>query len=228
MVVPRAQNSVKWKLVAVNLYLAKGDLANAMSTADAALASVSELTPADQMELYRRASELYLNNNPPMVDKAVAIYQKMLALQPDDVESLNDMACVLSDMTTPTQPQQALAYSQRAFDASSKTGRVNARVYDTQGWVLVLNNRVDDGIDVMHRAIDQADFPEAHYHLAVAYLQKQLPDEAQAELNAASDMIKKLENDHQLVDPTLKGKIDAVSKQIDDVIAAKSAAKAAS
>jgi hypothetical protein len=138
------------------------------------------------------------------------------------------MACVLADMTVPAQPQQALAYSQRAFDACEKSGRLNPRVYDTQGWVLVLNKRVDDGIEIMHRSIDQADFPEAHYHLAYAYLQKQLPEEAQRELGTASDVIKKMEDDHQDVDPTLKVKIETLSKQIDDAVGVKPAAKAAS
>ena len=138
------------------------------------------------------------------------------------------MACVLSDMTTPSQPRQALEYSQRAFDASLKSGHLNPRVYDTQGWILVLNNKVNEGIDIMHRTVDQADFPEAHYHLAYAYMQKQLPQEAQAQLNLASEMIQAKEKDHQTVDPTLKDKINAVSKQIDDAVGVKSPAKAAS
>jgi tetratricopeptide (TPR) repeat protein len=228
MVLPRAQNSVTWKQVALNLYIAKGDMAKGMATAEEALAVSDSLPAADQFRLYRQASELYLNAQPPMVDKAVALYQKMLAVHPDDVEALNDMACVYADMVTPSKPEEALTYSQRAFDAAQKHGRMDARVYDTQGWVLVLNNRVDDGIDIMHRSIDQADFPEAHYHLAVAYLQKQLPVEAQHELDTATSMIDAKTKDHQLVDPTLKDKIDNLTRKIDDAVGVKPPVKAAS
>ena len=128
----------------------------------------------------------------------------------------------------PAKPQQALDYSQRAYDLSVKSGRMNPRIFDTQGWVLLLNGRLDEGIDIMHRAIDQADFPEAHYHLAQAYLKKELPEEAQHELSSATDMMQAKADQHQPVDSALKDKIDLASKQADEMIRAKSTGKAAS
>jgi tetratricopeptide (TPR) repeat protein len=228
MVLPRSNNSVTWKLISIDLYIAKGDMTAATAMADTALTSADALTPDDRFHLYQLASSLYISAVPPLVDKAVGIYQKMLAVAPNDIEALNDMACVLSDLTVPANPKQALDYSQRAFDLSVKSGRMNPRIYDTQGWVLLLNGRIDEGIDVMHRAIDQADFPEAHYHLAQAYLKKELPEEAQHELASALDMIQTKTDQHLTVDSTLKDKIDMASKQADEMIRVKSTVKAAS
>jgi tetratricopeptide (TPR) repeat protein len=228
MVLPRAQNSVTWKVVAIDLLMNKGDFAKGMAMVDSTLAADDSLTPADRFHLYESAASLYLNNSPPLIDKAIPIYQKILAVQPDDLMALNDMACILVDMSTPPKPTEALTYSQRAYDQLVKAGRVNPRIYDTQGWVLLRNGRLDDAIDVMHHEIDAADFPEAHYHLAEAYLQKQMPEEAQHELSSASDLLQAKKSDtHTFVDSGLKDKIDAALKQVDDMIRAKSSDKTA-
>ena len=96
MVSPRANNSVTWKLVLIDLYVAKGDMNAATAMADTAMATADSLSLDDRFHLYQLASSLYISANPPMTDKATAVYQKMLAMQPNDIEALNDMACVLT------------------------------------------------------------------------------------------------------------------------------------
>ena len=42
-------------------------------------------------------------------------------------------------------PKEALEYSQRAFDILGQQNIVNAYIYDTQGYLLALCGRVDEG-----------------------------------------------------------------------------------
>jgi tetratricopeptide (TPR) repeat protein len=228
MVVPRAKNSVAWKVIAINLYMSKGDIATATSMAESALASADSLTPEDRYLLYTQASSLYLNLDPPQPDKAGEICKKMLEIHPNDIAALDNMACILSDMTAEPKWAEALSYSQKAYDLSQKSGHIVPTVYDTHGWVLVNTpGRLNDGIQIL-TDVPEPDFPEIHYHLAVAYLKKQMASEADQEVEYARDMIQHKLADHQHVDPTLQAKIDAVSKQIDDATGIKPAGKTAS
>jgi tetratricopeptide (TPR) repeat protein len=227
MVGPLTKNSLKWKLVSIPLYNRKGDQASAIANAESAMASFSSLTPQEQDELLTLTGSLYLAANPPMVDKAIPIYKQMLDRHPDDFVSLNNIACLLAEMANPRQPEEGLKYSQRAYDDLQKANRVEPRVYDTQGWVLILCGRTDDGISVLHDIIDKADFPEAHYHLAVAYLKKNQPENAQRELDAAADLYDKALANKQAVDPTLKEKIVDARNQANQMNQAKPQAQAA-
>jgi tetratricopeptide (TPR) repeat protein len=221
LVLPRAQNSTAWKMIAISLYITKKDYPNAIKLADAALPTANGLTPEARMQLFRDASVLYLTANPPMADRAMDVFQRMLAINPDDVDALNSMACVASDYSAHPDLAQALTWSQHAFDIIQKSGHVDPRIYDTQGWILIQSGQPNEGIDVLHQVIDQADFPDIHYHLAVGYLKIQRPEDAKQELTAASDVISRKKAVNEYVDPSLTAKIASASKEADDMIKAK-------
>ena len=90
-----------------------------------------------------------------------------------------------------------------------KTGEIPARIADTQGWVLIQNNKISEGIEVLHNAIDRANFPDAHYHLAMGFIKQKAFGNAQFELDLASQMLTRDEGLKSQVDPSLKAKIDA-------------------
>jgi tetratricopeptide (TPR) repeat protein len=230
LVASRAQNSLKWKLVAIPLYDRKGDRPTAIALAESAMGSFSSFSPAEQDELLSLSGSLYLTSDPPAVDKAIPLYQQILARHPDNAVALNNLACLLAEMKTPAQPTEALKYIQKAFDAQQKIGRLDPMIYDTQGWVLILAGQVDDGINVLHQVIDKADFPDAHYHLAEGYLRKQRPEDAQRELQNARDLITKATSDNHPADAAtkvLQGKINSAVKRANQMIQAKAQAQAA-
>jgi hypothetical protein len=106
-----------------------------------------------------------------------------------------------------------LAYAQRAVDGLKRTGQVNPLVTDTDGWVLILNGKLDEGIDVLHQVVGTADFPDVHYHLAEGYLKKGSLDDARRELALADQMYQSADANHRPVDTALLGKIEAAQKQ---------------
>jgi tetratricopeptide (TPR) repeat protein len=225
LIAPRAQNSATWKLVTIPLLQRQGDRAGALKMAEAALQSADSLLPIEQDQLCGMTAALYLSTNPPLIPKAVAMYEQILQRHPDDFISMNNLACIFTD-STPPRPEEALKYANRAFEAVKATGKIQPQIYDTEGWALILNGQVDDGINVLHQAIDQSDFPDAHYHLAEGYLRKQLPEDAQRELNNASDLIDKAKTAKQQVDAVLAGKIGDAQKRAQKMISDKTQAAA--
>ncbi len=226
LVEPRTRNSVTWKLVAIPLYDRKGDRPSAVKMAESGMTSFDTMSPAEQDQLLGLTATLYVTSNPPMVDKGITAYRKILERHPDDMAAMNNLACILAEMANPPQMDEALALAQKAFDITQKAGRLEPLVYDTQGWVLILAGRVNDGIDVLHRIVDKSSFPDAHYHLAEGYLRKQLPEDAQRELATASDLYDKAIAAHRGVDVMLHDKIADASKRADKMVQEKTQAKA--
>ncbi len=221
MITPRAENSVAWKLLAIELNIANKSDADALKLIDSALPMADSLPPDDRRELGRLASSLFLNANPPQTDRAMAMYQKMLQVDPNDVWALNDVASILTDYTVPGNPQEALKYSQRAYDIESIKLKPDPRILDTQGWVLIQLGRVEEGIDVLDKAIDQLDIPEVHYHLAVGYLRGKDPNpsEAQRQLVAAQALIQKATaGQNASIDASLPPKIEQAMKEADKMV----------
>ena len=93
----------------------------------------------------------------------------------------------------------------RGWRASDAKGRI----YDTHGWVLVLNGEsdLDEGIRVLRQAVDGFPILEAHYHLGEAELRKNRSAQATEQFNAALAMIEKSKKAKQPYDETLEPRI---------------------
>ena len=209
----RSQNSTAWKVVLANCYSQAGDRDKALATIEGVMPSLATLAPADRLSVTRLAAVLYMTANPPQPDRAVALFQDVLKQSPDDVDALNNLACLLAEQVHPPRPQEALAYSTRAVQRLRALGQTSPFVADTQGWVLILNGRLDEGIDVLHQIVDGADFPDAHYHLAEGYLRKGAADDARRELTAAMQVYRAADAAHRTVDRSLPDKIAAAQRQ---------------
>ena len=96
---------------------------------------------------------------------------------------------------------------------------------DTQGWILTLNGQVDQGIEVLRQAVATRSFPDAHYHLAEAYLKKSYPEEAQKQLDIATRHVNEAKEKKQPFDPALEIKIADATHRAKEMIRAKSEAK---
>jgi tetratricopeptide (TPR) repeat protein len=233
IVTPRAQGSAVWKLVAIPL-VGRTDIPGAVKLAEAALLQMNDLQPRDQDELLSLAATLYLSANPPVVDKAMDIYKQMLQRHPNDYLSMNNMACLLVDYANPPRLSDALEYANKAFDQAEKLGVMEPLVYDTKAWVLIKSGdkaqdkaQIDKGIELLHSIVDKANFPDAHYHLAMAYLSKgDMIDPAQSELQAARQMMDQRIASGQPKDPVMEAKWEAAKQQADKLAADKTQAKA--
>ena len=221
LVAPKAQNSASWKLISIPLYESKQDHVSAIAAAESARKMIDSLSGPEQDELLAYTASLYVTANPPMTDKAMDVFQQILKRRPDDYMSMNNIACMYADNAQPSQPEKALEYSQKAYDLVLKSGKVEPLIYDTQGWALILNHRDDEGIDILQKVAETADFPDIHYHLAKGYLHKHLADGAQRELKAASTIMDQAIAAKRNVDMTLRSKIAEASKEADQMLQSK-------
>jgi predicted Zn-dependent protease len=229
LIAPREKNSAFWTLVSIDLNsmkkapnakAAEANTAAALAAAESANGSFDTFDADDQNFLLDRLASLYIRSVPPKSEQALAVWQKMYARNPNNVDAMNNIASVLSDMTTPPRPKDALVWSQKAYDLCKASNLMIPAIYDTHGWVLIQCGRLDDGIAVLHEAIDRSDFPDAHYHLAMGYLKQKHPEDAKRELETASQMLLTPNRTFTLIDPDLKAKIDSALKQADQNIQA--------
>ncbi|HNO79891.1 MAG TPA: tetratricopeptide repeat protein [Phycisphaerae bacterium] len=96
-------------------------------------------------------------------DKAREVYEQALAIDPDNLFALNNLAYLLSDKLD--LPTDALPYAKKAAEISSLPA-----VLDTLGWVYYQLGQYQDAIAQFTRIRrTETDFPEAVYHLAEAF-----------------------------------------------------------
>ena len=205
----RAEKDDRWKLMIARLQSTKGDNDAAVKTVEQVLAREDDLLPADRESAWRLGAMLYLVTH--QADKATKYYEKLLKTSPDDMVSLNNMACLLAETVQPPRPQEGVKYAEHAYRLTLAQGRKDPIVMDTYGWLLVLSGQVDQGIDMLRNANDIRQVPDIHYHLGEAYIRKQFGDQAQQELDTAMNMVKRALKDKPHPDPSLvdlQGKIE--------------------
>lgn len=213
-VLPRAENDNRWRFTAAFLYQSKGDIPAAIDMIERILQEFSSLTPTQQENVLRLAGNLYLMDSPRRnVQRSIDMYRRLLERNPDDWPSLNNLAFMLVSPGVTPQPAEALKYSQRAYDLTRELGVVEPYVLDTHGHILVLNNRLDEGMNLLREAIQRRRFPEAHYHLGLAYIKKGQAAEALNELQAARELIEAAERERQPVDVSVKLGIEEAINQ---------------
>lgn len=226
-VAPKAEGNPRWQLLQAYLYQQKHDWPNAVATVDKMMTEVDKM-PADQrLNVLRFAGTMYLSAQPkPMPEKALSAFKLSLKEFPDDTAVLNNVASLLTDYVDPARPQEALQYSQHAYDLMTKSGRIEPLVLDTQGRVLTMVNRVPEGIVLLQEAADRTDIPDVHYHLAEAYMMQNAPEEAQKHLIQASAAIEKATKAQQSVDPKMIRRVQELTAQAKKIIESKAQAGA--
>jgi putative PEP-CTERM system TPR-repeat lipoprotein len=87
-------------------------------------------------------------------------YQDILKKQPNNPVVLNNLALLYLEKDT----DRALSYAQEAFQLAPQS----VAIADTLGWLLLENERLDEGLAILQRAAAKSDEPTIQYHLAVA------------------------------------------------------------
>jgi tetratricopeptide (TPR) repeat protein len=183
--VPLAKNNLSAKLSLAHEYQDKGDDTSALATIDEIMVSFDKLSHRDQVNTLNSAAIMYQLAKPPLVDKAYDAYVHWLKLEPNNLEALNNLACLLADDYSPPRAKEGLEYANHAVDEMSKLGRTEPRLLDTQGWLMILNGSPEDGVHTLNTAMTQFDpFPDEYLHLGEGYLRLQMPDPTQAEVQA--------------------------------------------
>jgi len=110
--------------------------------------------------------------------QAKLAYERVLKIDPDDAETLNNLANVLLLLKDPDATKVA--------ELALAKNPGNAGTIDTLGWVLFKNGQADRALQLLRDArLRQPGNPEIAYHLAAALAQAGRKAEAKAELESA-------------------------------------------
>lgn len=92
--------------------------------------------------------------------RAIAEYDKILKTEPNNGIALNNLAWIYLQ----SGDDRAESVARRAYRALPERGSVA----DTLGWILVRNGSIDEGVDLLQKAVRlTSGKPEIRYHLAV-------------------------------------------------------------
>ena len=194
-----------WRLLAADIDMQKGDFTDAVAQA-APLRGNTAIPQASHLHALSLLAESYRIMHQPQ--NARDVYLEAVAISPNDVELLNNVANVVADDLH--DPQQALTYSQRAYDAGRRSGQFLQSISDTHGWVLTLcgGAKAASGLDILQKLVqDHQEFIYARYHLGEAYLRSSMPLDAVKQLEIARTQVQQAEDQHAQVSAELKSAI---------------------
>jgi tetratricopeptide (TPR) repeat protein len=208
-ILPRAQKGDhRWMMMMGYLSQLQGNTPDAIDWNEKVLAD-STSTPQELDTARRAVGLLYLSLTPPNTTKAIDAFRKELDRNPNDVAALNNLACAMILPNSGYSAKDALEFSTRAFNLTDQAGQTDPMIDDTQGYILVLSGRADEGINLLQKALDRKTFPDVLYHMGEAYLalQPAQPAEAEKALDRAMALIDAQSKDSQTIDMELKSKI---------------------
>ncbi|HEY0687098.1 MAG TPA: XrtA/PEP-CTERM system TPR-repeat protein PrsT [Steroidobacter sp.] len=108
--------------------------------------------------------------------KAVALYQQILARQPKNVPALNNLAWLYYEL----HDERAVATARQAYALAPQS----PAIMDTLGWILVETGNVTEGLALLERAATPKASPEIRYHFAAALARSGAKERAKEQLSA--------------------------------------------
>jgi tetratricopeptide (TPR) repeat protein len=219
---PFANDHLSAKLTLIELYHAKGDDTRAVALMDGVWTGIDRLSQADQIVVCQSAAVLYQTTKPtPLVDKSYDAYRYFLKLQPDNIEALNNVACLLADDYSPPRATEGLSYAQKAADEMTRLGRNDTHVLDTEGWLLILQGSIAQGVDVLNQVVQTNPYPEACFHLGEGYLRMEYADQAKQQAELGLSLMDKASNP----DPNLRAKLKELDNRSEELAKSKQQAQ---
>jgi tetratricopeptide (TPR) repeat protein len=205
----------QWKYILILLYHRSGQDADAVKLLEPLLAQVDTLPMAQRLPRLQLAGTVFATAQPkPYSDEAYSTYKKLISLSPNDVQALNNFACVCADDYHPPKLVEGLAAIRHAIDLSSGAGTSDPLVEDTYGWLLILGGQTPEGVDMVRKAVARLPMVEGYYHLGEGYLRLNQPDEAQRQVNLALDAIAKAKDSDQPVSDTTRGHVQDLANRV--------------
>lgn len=204
---PKTKTDNRWRMVAAQLCRTQGDYEGGLKYTQMMLDD-PQVQGAQREMVMGMTGEFYYSKSPPDFAKATELFKQLAEKNPDNPGALNNLAAVMTLPGSPSKPEEALVYSQKAYDIITRTGNMIPEVLDTHGWILIQVGQVEAGIGLLHAAIDRKALPDAYYHLGDAYLRISKPEDADRAFKQAKELLARAERDKQPVDPTLKLRVE--------------------
>jgi cellulose synthase operon protein C len=201
-----------WQLLALQLYQAGGRYDEAVRLLEKMEPTHKELPEPQQKQYLRLAGLIYSAAKPmPQPQKALDAYVSLLQMEPDSLDVLNNLACLLIDTMRPADPNRAFTYSQRAIDLMNQRGQIQPLIQDTHGWVMVhIPQRQEQGTNLLADVVARdPDFPDVFYHLGVAYMMQNQPQRAIPQFERAKAMIEQFEQKGTTQYADLKSQVES-------------------
>lgn len=165
--------------------MARGDLVGARQSIEEAVAADDRLVPA---QLLLASWDEQRNDH----DAAIARYRRILAVEPNHVVSLNNLAYELA--VHKGQPADALPLAERAMTLTWRDPALAGSVSDTLGWIQHLLGNEREAVRRLAEAVRLVPMnPEIRLHAALAYAAIGQLDSSLAELTRAVELAPDLE-----------------------------------
>lgn len=174
-----SDRSVRPALVLAAALVENPASASQWQQADGLLAAALTQHPQDVRLLYSVALVRVLQHREA---EAIALLQRVVAMNPRSVAALNNLAVLLGDI--PAQREEALRLIDRALEIAGRS----PALLDTKGAILIYSGRAAEAIPLLEQAArdPQAD-PRHQFHLALAYREVGKLDDARRLLQRALD-----------------------------------------
>jgi tetratricopeptide (TPR) repeat protein len=195
----------RWDLLRIDLLRRNNELSAAAAEIDKLMPRLASFPEAIQIQLLRMAVVVYMQDaSSAHSDKPRLACLELLRRLPNDTWALNNMAVVYIDFSRTADPEKAVEYGLRAYQAAGQSGEVDLRIADTYGWALAMAGRGKEAIAVLTPVAQRLLIPEVQYHLAEAYLAAATPGPAWSHLETALQLIHRDENLKRPIDASLR------------------------
>ncbi len=214
---PIARTDLSSKLLLASMYQTANDPTRALEQLERVKADSDRLRPDQRRTLLQTLGTVYLQITPPAPEKARQVYEELLNDSPNDMLLLNNLAYVNTLPESGGSIAKALEYSSKAYDMSQSLSSLDESVlyiWDTHGWVLVKNNKILDGLNILQKASERAAFPEVFLHLAEAYMLNNELGRAESALQEAESIITSYTTKNMPLDPTVRPKFERLSADL--------------
>jgi hypothetical protein len=139
------------------------------------LRSLVQEYPNDQQTLSVYANQLRQDKK---YDEAAAVYNKLLAVAPDNTEALTTLAVL-------AYAQNKIADAEALVKKAEGTGKLNRNDYSRMGYFLLVENKNKEAADYYEKAIAISPSSFDSYNLACAYAKQNDVDKAVKSLDYA-------------------------------------------
>jgi tetratricopeptide (TPR) repeat protein len=148
------------------------------------LGKTTKIAPLAKLASSEYAGRLYLGNE---FEKAEQAFRDIVAADPNDAETLNNLAYLLGKDLN--KPNDALPFARKAVEIRPKS----PETLDTLGMVLLESGKLDEAKDTLMRAISMPSAPSTQVtilmHLAETQFKMDKKDEAKATLTRAKNLM---------------------------------------
>jgi len=152
--------TVKWMLA--RFLATRDDVDRALALLTQSIDESPDIRTTFRIRRYLDLAGLYVRQE--AWDDAIALYKKVLELQPENVICLNNIAYMYTEKLN--DPSKALSFAQRAVAIAPQ----NADNLDTLGWTYFQLGQFDEAEDALLRSIRANPTASAYVHLGRIYL----------------------------------------------------------